>query len=176
MNSGYMAVVLGLFLFVSVFEAEACANSYDIYISDASKVYGISPQLIRAIISAESNFNPKAISRKGAVGLMQLMPGTAKAMNVNPLDPRENILGGTKYLNYLYEERVSTFTNDPTKQLQLLLACYNAGPESVFPEGRIPPFEETQAYVRKVMRTLRGSGGGNIKVSPSTTQVTVNPG
>jgi soluble lytic murein transglycosylase len=102
--------------------------------------------LIRAVIQAESNFNPRAISRKGAQGLMQLMPGTIQRFSVgNAFDPYENIGAGTRYLRLLLDQ----FEGD----LTLALAAYNAGENAVLRYRGVPPYPETQDYVRKVQRT-----------------------
>ncbi len=120
------------------------SNQYDSLISEFSKKYQVDFALIKAMIRAESGFNPFAVSRKGAKGLMQLMPETASRMNVsNILNPRENIEGGVRYFKYL----LSLFDND----IRLSLAAYNAG-ESLVGELRlIPPYRETVDYVRKVL-------------------------
>jgi len=108
--------------------------------------YKVEPYLLKAIIKVESDFDHMAVSQKGAMGLMQLMPETALDMDVrDPFDPRENIAGGTRYLTRLLER----FKHD----LRLALAAYNAGPEKVEAHGGIPPIRETQAYVRRVMNT-----------------------
>jgi soluble lytic murein transglycosylase-like protein len=112
-------------------------------ISQASARYNVDAAFIRAVIHAESAFNPLARSRKGAMGLMQLMPSTAKAMGVNNCsDPQQNIQGGVKYLATLLQ----TFKGNHT----LAAAAYNAGPSAVTRHNGIPPFEETQTYVKRV--------------------------
>jgi len=119
-------------------------NLYDSLISEFSRKYEIDFALIKAIIRAESGFNPSAISRKGAKGLMQLMPETAVRWNVsNVFSPRENIEGGVRYFKYL----LSLFNND----LRLSLAAYNAGENLVSELGSIPPYRETVDYVRRVL-------------------------
>ena len=118
--------------------------------------YVLDEDLIYAVIKAESNFNPNAVSRAGACGLMQLMPATAAEMGVtNIFDPAQNVAGGTQYL----AKMLGIFNND----LSLALAAYNAGPESVKKYGGIPPFAETQAYVRTVLAYQRGFASGGIQ-------------
>jgi len=120
-------------------------------INSACDRHGVDPALVHAIVKVESDFNPMAISRKGAMGLMQLMPQTAVDMNVrNTFDPGENIDGGVKYMKYLldrYEGNVS-----------LALAAYNSGETAVKRWGTIPPFPETQNYVQRIMKLYNGSG------------------
>jgi soluble lytic murein transglycosylase-like protein len=120
------------------------SNQYDSLISEFSRKHQVDFALIKAIIRAESGFNAFAVSRKGAKGLMQLMPETAQRVNVsNIFDPRENIEGGVRHFKYL----LSLFNND----LRLSLAAYNAG-ENVVGESRsIPPYRETVDYVKKVL-------------------------
>jgi hypothetical protein len=106
--------------------------------------HGLEPQLVVAVIKAESNFDTLARSPKGALGLMQLMPGTANDLAVrDPYDPVQNIRGGTAYLGQLLDR----FGGD----LELALAAYNAGPEAVERHGGVPPYPETQDYVRRVL-------------------------
>lgn len=106
--------------------------------------YNVDPHLIRAVIRTESGFNPQAVSKRGAQGLMQLMPGTARELRVNdPLDPKQNIEGGTRYLSTL----LSTFKND----IRLALAAYNAGPNRVKRIKRVPEIYETKTYVKRVL-------------------------
>jgi soluble lytic murein transglycosylase len=123
-------------------------------INTACDRHGVDPALVHAIMKVESDFNPYALSRKGAMGLMQLMPQTAMDMNVrNSFNPEDNIFGGVKYLRYLldrYEGNVS-----------LALAAYNSGETAVKRWGTIPPFPETQNYVQRIMRLYHGNGTTN---------------
>ena len=120
------------------------SNQFDSLIAEFSKKYQVDFALIKAMIRIESGFNPRAISRKGAKGLMQLMPETASRMNVaNIFNPRENIEGGVRYFKYL----LSLFNND----LRLSLAAYNAGENVVAELRTIPPYRETVDYVKKVL-------------------------
>ena len=121
------------------------AGEFDEYIDEAAVRYKMPPALVRAIMHAESAFDPNAISVVGASGLMQLMPGTAREMYVKDIfDPKDNIEGGVRYLRVLANE----FDGDMVK----MVAAYNAGPEAVKKYGgQVPPYAETQAYVRKVI-------------------------
>ena len=112
--------------------------------------FDIEPKLVKAIIKVESNFNAHALSNKGAAGLMQLMPETAQAMGIkNRFDPAQNIYGGVKYLKTLLQK----FNGN----LELALSAYNAGPSTVEQYGGIPPFPETQNYVKKVLKFYKES-------------------
>ncbi|RMG67596.1 MAG: hypothetical protein D6715_04380 [Calditrichaeota bacterium] len=117
-------------------------------IQKAARQFDLDPNLIRAVIFAESSGNPEARSPKGALGLMQLMPATARELGVNnPLDPEENILGGARYLRRLL--------NRFQGHLEKALAAYNAGPEAVDRHGQVPPYPETRQYVQRIQHYLR---------------------
>jgi membrane-bound lytic murein transglycosylase MltF len=113
-------------------------------VGSASHRYHLDPDLVNSVIRAESGFNPKAVSRKGAVGLMQLEPGTAAQLGVDPFDPPANVDGGTRYLR----ELLVRYNFDLIKAL----AAYNAGPQRVEQYHGVPPYYETQAYVANVVR------------------------
>lgn len=119
---------------------------YDKMIQKAQKRYGVEFSLIKAVIKVESGFNAKAVSKKGAKGLMQIMPANYKSLSIkDPFNPLQNIMGGTYYLQQLlrrYEDK-----------LPLALAAYNAGPDAVDKYKTIPPYTETLNYVKKVMKT-----------------------
>ena len=119
-------------------------EKYDLMIMKAAEKYGVDYSLIKAIIKAESNFNPTAISRVGARGLMQLMPRTAYAFQVNDsFHPEENVEGGVRYLCYL----INLFKGN----LYLALAAYNAGEKAVYRYSGVPPFQETRTFIRRVL-------------------------
>src|SRR5579862_4613350 len=114
-------------------------------VNEASGRYRLDPDLVHSVIKAESGFNVRAVSPKGAQGLMQLMPGTASQLGVqNPFDPQANVEGGTKYLRELLEK----YNFDLVKAL----AAYNAGPQKVERFGGVPPYYETRAYVARVVK------------------------
>jgi soluble lytic murein transglycosylase-like protein len=117
-------------------------------IQNAAQTYRLDPALVASVIAVESNFNSRAVSRKSALGLMQLLPGTAAQMAVrNAFDPAQNIDGGTRYLKQLLDRYGQNLT--------LALAAYNAGPQRVDFYRGIPPFAETHSYIDKVLANLR---------------------
>jgi len=121
---------------------DQCA--YDPHIRLACQRYGMDYNLVKAVIKAESAFDAQAVSPKGAKGLMQLMPGTSRDLGVlDPFDPYQNIDGGVRYL----KDMLNRFNND----VILALAAYNAGPENVQKHGGVPPYDETQTYVQRVL-------------------------
>ena len=124
--------------------------AYNDAIAEAASLYKLDPHLIRAIISAESAFNPFAVSRAGAQGLMQLMPALAEELNVlDPFDPRQNIFGGARYLRQLLDLHKGN--------VSLAVASYNAGPTAVDRFNGIPPYRETRNYVKKVNAFLKSA-------------------
>ena len=132
-----------------LFQSDIDVNKFDYIISNAAKKFRIDPALIKAIIKAESNFNHEAISPTGARGLMQLMPATAYALQVEDVfHPENNIEGGARYLRYL----LNTYRGD----LKLTLAAYNAGERAVAKyNNHVPPYRETQNYITRVMSYYR---------------------
>jgi soluble lytic murein transglycosylase-like protein len=121
---------------------------YEQIISSCATKYGVNPSLIKAVIHAESGYNPNAVSRKGAGGLMQLMPGTARSLKVNNnFDPKDNVEGGVKYLRFLLD----TFRGD----VSLAVAAYNAGLNKVAKYGGVPPYNETRTYVNRVLSYMQ---------------------
>lgn len=133
------------------------ASEYDEIISRHCARYGVDPVLAKAVIQVESNFNPDVVSHKGARGLMQLMPGTARRFGVEKVhDPEENIRGGVEYLSILQK----MFKGN----LQLVLAAYNAGEGAVSRYRGIPPYQETQTYVVRALSVYYGRphGGGTV--------------
>ncbi|MBW2623443.1 MAG: lytic transglycosylase domain-containing protein [Deltaproteobacteria bacterium] len=123
-------------------------NHLDKLIIKAARTYDLDPALIKAVIKAESAFDPRAVSFKGAKGLMQLMPATAREMNViDAFNPTENITGGSRYLRYLLDR----YRGD----VKLALAAYNMGPERIKENKSIPPIRETRLYLQRVMGYYR---------------------
>jgi soluble lytic murein transglycosylase len=128
-----------------VFISKLDSNQFDPIIADASKKYGLEAPLIKAVIKAESDFDPNAISHKGARGLMQIMPMNYRLLNVeNPFDPHQSIDAGARYLRDMMDRY--------NGKLNLSLAAYNAGPGAVDRHGGVPPYQETEEYIERVMR------------------------
>jgi len=126
--------------------AEIPASLIEI-VRDCSARYRVEEALVHAVIKAESNYNPSAVSRKGALGLMQLMPETARLLKVSdPFDVEDNIRGGSRYLRQMLDE----FNGN----VDYAIAAYNAGPNAVHRHGGIPPYAETQSYVKRVKQYL----------------------
>lgn len=122
----------------------------DEYVRATAARYDIDPTLVRAVLEVESNYDPAAVSKKGALGLMQLMPGTAKRFAVkNAFNPLDNIDGGVRYLKYL----LTLFQNTDSPEA-LAIAAYNSGEGAVIRHGGVPPYAETTQYVRKVSRKV----------------------
>lgn len=119
-------------------------------LSTAANAYALDPRLIEAVAWRESRFRPEARSGKGAIGVMQLMPGTARDLGVDPFDPAQNIRGGAMYLRRMLSE----FGGD----VRLALAAYNAGPAAVRKHGGVPPYAETQAYVTSILGRMAVTG------------------
>jgi hypothetical protein len=154
-------------IFTPLPPVEVSKEPFGDLISAAAKRYSVDADLITSVIAAESNFDPKAISRRNARGLMQLLPVTAASLGVKDIfDPAENIDAGTRYLRDLLQ----LYKND----LALTLAAYNAGPDRVQHYGRVPPFAETTTYVRRVKQTYarRKSSNAAGQAAPSRTGTT----
>ena len=133
--------------------------------SAAAEKYGVDVELLKAMAKAESNFNPNATSKSGAMGIMQLMPATAKGLGVtDAYDPEQNIMGGAKYIASLLEKYDGN--------VSYALAAYNAGSGNVAKYGGIPPFEETQNYVAKILGYLQEGG---VKIPADWADVTTYP-
>ena len=131
-------------------QAPAGAGKFTGPIAAAAKRHELDPALLSAVVGQESGFRPRAISSAGAMGLMQLMPETARALGVrDPFDPAQNIDGGAKYLRGLIDRYHG--------RLDLALAAYNAGPGAVDRFGAVPPYAETQAYVKNILATYRNA-------------------
>ncbi len=131
--------------------AQPCA--YDDLIEAAASKHGVDADLVKAVVRAESGFNPSAVSPAGAGGLMQLMPSTARSLKVGDLfDPAENVDAGVRYLR----QQMDKFGD-----IRLALAAYNAGPAAVVKYGGVPPFSETQSYINRVLSYRAAYKGGS---------------
>jgi hypothetical protein len=125
----------------------------DAAIDEAAARHNVDPSLVRSVVKVESNFNPNAVSRKGAMGLMQLMPSTARSLNVsNPFDPQQNVEAGVRHLRKLLD----SYGGD----VRLSLAAYNAGSKAVSRSAGVPHFRETQNYVRRITDLYNGGEAG----------------
>lgn len=138
------------------------------YVTAAARKHNLSESLIYAVMRAESNFNPTAVSPAGAQGLMQLIPSTARLVGVaNSFDPQQNIMGGAKYLRMMI---------DRFGRVDHAVAAYNAGPEAVAKYSGIPPYRETRAYVPKVLKFYREYGGsGELRLANTSANSTPQP-
>lgn len=135
--------------------SEASVEEYKVIAEKTAKRYALDPDLVKAVIEIESGWNPRAVSSRGAIGLMQLMPETALEMGVgNPYDPRENIEGGVKYLKRLLRR---------FGDIELALAAYNAGPSVVKRYGSVPPYAETLMYVQDILFQYNNDGAKRAK-------------
>jgi soluble lytic murein transglycosylase-like protein len=136
----------------------------DSAIAEAAARHNVDPNLVRAVVKVESNFNPNAVSRKGAMGLMQLMPSTAKQLKVkNPFDPEQNMDAGVRHLKQLLE----SYGGD----VRLTLAAYNAGAGAVARSSGVPHYAETQNYVRRITNLYYGASSFNAGVSRDPVRV-----
>jgi len=146
--------------FAGILQTKLNTKDLDQIFEEAAAKYGLPVNLLKAVAKAESNFDANAVSSCGAMGIMQLMPATAKSLKVdNPFDAEENINGGARYLSYLY--------NKYDGDLNLTLAAYNAGPGNVAKYDGVPPFTETQNYIKKINTYL----GNDITVPDLQTNI-----
>ena len=144
------------------------STAYDAIIQAEAKKHGVDASLVSAVIRAESNYEPRALSRKGARGLMQLMPATAKRLAVRkPFDPASNVAGGVRYLKELAER----FHHRP----DLVLAAYNAGENAVETYGGVPPYRETIGYVRKILSWWTPAIAATIAPAPPSSAAPAAP-
>ena len=131
-------------------QGKPVSGDFSSLINQAAEKYNVNPALVQAVVKAESNFNPNAVSSSGALGLMQLMPGTASGLGVtDPLDPEQNIDGGVRYISQLLKHYDGN--------VKLAVAAYNAGPGAVDRYNGIPPYQETQTYVNRVLGYFNSS-------------------
>jgi soluble lytic murein transglycosylase-like protein len=157
--AGCAVLVLTLLSGYTASQRHGALEEPGVIIKEAADRYGVAEDLIAAVIEAESQFNPRAVSRRGAQGLMQLMPDTAASLGVeDPFSPRENIHGGVRHLRSLLDR----FDNN----VPLALAAYNAGHVAVINHGGIPPYPQTRAYVSRILRQLKRNDAGPVAGPP----------
>jgi soluble lytic murein transglycosylase-like protein len=157
--AGCAALLLTVLSGYTASQRHAALDEPRVIIKEAADRYGVAEDLIAAVIEAESQFNPRAVSRRGAQGLMQLMPDTAASLGVeDPFSPRENIHGGVRHLRSLLDR----FDNN----VPLALAAYNAGHVAVIHHGGIPPYPQTRAYVSRILRQLERNHAGRVTTPP----------
>jgi soluble lytic murein transglycosylase-like protein len=143
--------------------AAASSSDVDRAIEEAAARHNVDPNLVRAVVKVESNFNPNAVSRKGAMGLMQLMPSTARQLNVkNPFDPAQNVDAGVRHLKQLLE----SYGGD----IKLTLAAYNAGAGAVARSSGVPHYAETQNYVRRITNLYYGGDYAGAAFNPGVSR------
>ena len=148
--------------------AAATRNEIDEYVRESASKHQLDPDFVASVIKAESNFNPHAISRRGARGLMQLMPQTAAQLGLaNAFDPRANVEAGTAHLSALLDQ----YNNDPIKAL----AAYNAGAHRVKQYHGVPPYRETRAYVAKIVRDFNAKKRAQMKAAAMTQKAAATP-
>lgn len=168
-DNGTMYSFLGFTNSLGLDMSTDLSSPYDAYFQEAARTYNVPAALLIAMAKVESEFNPNAVSGAGAIGIMQLMPATAAGLGVSdPYDPRQNIMGGAKYI----AQNIEQFKNY-SNGLELAIAAYNAGPNAVVQYGyQIPPYPETQAYVQKVLGYVKIQERGT---TPSASQNTGQP-
>jgi soluble lytic murein transglycosylase-like protein len=137
-----LAVTLSLNLLGTSLACGYVSAQLNTWTTESAKAFGLEPELLVALVWIESRYCPEAISPVGAIGLGQLMPGTARSLGVNPRDARQNLHGAAKYLRLQW---------DAFRDWNMALAAYNAGPDAVRRYGGVPPYRETQNYVRSVL-------------------------
>lgn len=148
--NAYSVQTLGKYYEQKIINSKVAINAYN-DVNRFSSEFDVDEKLITAIIQTESNFNPTAISKKGAIGFMQIMPKTAELLNIDPYDSTQNIYAGIKYFKQLLEIN--------NNNIPLALAAYNAGMGNVVKYDSIPPFLETQLYIEKVLKTYNTLSG-----------------